>query len=140
MRYLWILISCLFTGVIWFHSSMPAKESGELSAWVVQLISFLGPFIEDIFPAGDVEHSIRKLAHFTEFAVLSFCFCKTFALNRISNRTSTGYILFFCLFVAVVDEYIQFFSPGRSCTVNDVLLDFSGAFCMFLYYRFCQWK
>lgn len=140
MRIIWIIITCLFTGVIWYHSSMPAEESHELSEWAVQLINFLGPYVEDIFPSGDVEHSVRKLAHFLEFAVLSYCVTHSFAINRISNRTSSGYILFYCLLVAVVDEYIQFFSPGRSCMVNDVLLDFSGSLCVFLFYRICQWK
>jgi len=38
-----------------------------------------------------------------------------------------------------VDEYIQFFTPGRECRVTDVLLDFSGTFCMWLAYRIWQW-
>jgi VanZ family protein len=35
---------------------------------------------------------------------------------------------FVCLATAVIDEFIQYFSPGRSAEVRDVLLDFSGAF------------
>ena len=94
----------------------------------------------DIHLAGDVEHHIRKMAHFCEFALLGLLLCHSFSVLGVSNRTATGYILFLALFAAVLDEYIQSFSPGRACRVKDVLLDFSGVFCAWLEYRIWEWS
>ena len=110
------------------------KLSGYLAQFALQISQLLGVSLK-----GDVEHTIRKLAHFLEFACLGLLWCKVFASFHISNRTSNGYILLICLLVAVVDEYIQLFSPGRDGKVMDVLLDFSGALCAWLWYRIVQW-
>ena len=138
MRYFWLLLVVVLTAVIFVNSSMPATESGKLSGFVAQFVVQLSQLL-DIELKGDVEHTIRKLAHFLEFACLGLLWCKTFASFRVSNRTSTGYILLLCLLTAVTDEYIQLFSLGREGKVMDVLLDFSGAACAWLWYRIVQW-
>ena len=138
MRYFWLLLVVVLTVVIFVNSSLPATESGKLSGFVAQFVVQLSQLL-DITLKGDVEHTIRKLAHFLEFACLGLLWCKTFASFRVSNRTSTGYILLLCLLTAVTDEYIQLFSLGREGKVMDVLLDFSGAACAWLWYRIVQW-
>ena len=138
MRYFWLLLVVVLTAVIFVNSSLPATESGKLSGFVAQFVAQLSQLL-DITLKGDVEHNIRKLAHFLEFACLGLLWCKTFASFRVSNRTSTGYILLLCLLTAVTDEYIQLFSLGREGKVMDVLLDFSGAACAWLWYRIVQW-
>ena len=138
MRYFWLLLVVVLTAVIFVNSSLPATESGKLSGFVAQFVAQLAQLL-DITLKGDVEHNIRKLAHFLEFACLGLLWCKTFASFRVSNRTSTGYILLLCLLTAVTDEYIQLFSLGREGKVMDVLLDFSGAACAWLWYRIVQW-
>lgn len=138
MRYFWLLLVVVLTVVIFVNSSLPATESGKLSGFVAQFVAQLAQLL-DITLKGDVEHNIRKLAHFLEFACLGLLWCKTFASFRVSNRTSTGYILLLCLLTAVTDEYIQLFSLGREGKVMDVLLDFSGAACAWLWYRIVQW-
>ena len=138
MRYFWLLLVVVLTAVIFVNSSLPATESGKLSGFVAQFVAQLSQLL-DIELKGDVEHTIRKLAHFLEFACLGLLWCKTFASFRVSNRTSTGYILLLCLLTAVADEYIQLFSSGREGRVMDVLLDFSGAACAWLWYRIVQW-
>ena len=138
MRYFWLLLVVVLTAVIFVNSSLLATESGKLSGFAVQFVVQLSQLL-DIELKGDVEHTIRKLAHFLEFACLGLLWCKTFASFRVSNRTSTGYILLLCLLTAVTDEYIQLFSLGREGRVMDVLLDFSGAACAWLWYRIVQW-
>ena len=138
MRSFWLLLVVVLTVVIFINSSLPATESGKLSGFVAQFVAQLAQLL-DITLKGDVEHTIRKLAHFLEFACLGLLWCKTFASFRVSNRTSTGYILLLCLLTAVTDEYIQLFSLGREGRVMDVLLDFSGAACAWLWYRIVQW-
>ena len=138
MRYFWLLLVVVLTAVIFVNSSLPATESGKLSGFAAKFVVQLSQLL-DIELKGDVEHTIRKLAHFLEFACLGLLWCKTFASFRVSNRTSTGYILLLCLLTAVTDEYIQLFSLGREGKVMDVLLDFSGAACAWLWYRIVQW-
>jgi len=137
-RFLWLVLLIVFTIFIFFSSSLPANESAKMSGYVVTVLNAVSDMIGVKFD-GNIEYTVRKLAHFMEFGGQSWLLCKTYNAFYVSNRASTGYILFFGLLTAVVDEYIQFFSPGRECRVTDVLLDFSGTFCMWLAYRIWQW-
>ncbi len=139
MRFLWLALLIVFTIFIFFCSSLPASESGRMSGYVVEVLRAVYDML-GVRPEGNLEYSVRKLAHFLEFGGQAWLLCKVYNEFYVSNRASNGYILFFCLLTAVVDEYIQYFSPGRSCLVSDVLLDFGGAFCAWLFYRICQWS
>lgn len=139
MKYFWFLLAACFVGIIFYNSLLPLRQSSQLSGWVTALTQLLAQHL-DIHLAGDVEHHIRKLAHFCEFALLGLLLCHSFSALGVSNRTATGYILFLALFAAVLDEYIQSFSPGRASRVKDVLLDFSGVFCAWLEYRIWEWS
>lgn len=139
MKYFWFLLAACFVGIIFYNSLLPLRQSSQLSGWVTALTQLLAQHL-DIRLTGDVEHHIRKLAHFCEFALLGLLLCHSFSALGVSNRTATGYILFLALLVAVIDEYIQAFSPGRASRVKDVLLDFSGVFCAWLEYRIWEWS
>lgn len=138
MKYFWFLLAACFVGIIFYNSSLPLRQSSQLSGWVTALTQLLAQHL-DIQLTGDVEHHIRKLAHFCEFALLGLLLCRSFSAWGVPKLTATGYILFLALLVAVIDEYIQAFSPGRGSSVKDVLLDFSGVFCAWLEYRIWQW-
>ena len=139
MKYFWFLLAACFVGIIFYNSLLPLRQSSQLSGWFAALTQLLAQRL-DIRLTGDVEHHIRKLAHFCEFALLGLLLCHSFSALGVSNRTATGYILFLALFAAVLDEYIQSFSPGRASRVKDVLLDFSGVFCAWLEYRIWEWS
>ena len=131
MKYLWFFLACLLLAAIYYNSSLPLRQSAQLSGWATALAQLLASHLD--------EHHIRKLAHFLEFALLGLLLCRSFSACGVKNFTATGYILFLGLLAAVVDEYIQSFSPGRGSMVKDVLLDFSGVFCAWLEYRIWQW-
>lgn len=84
-----------------------------------------------LFGDGTVtERFIRKLAHFTEFALLGAELFGLFERYPLSVAHA--------LFAAVADESLQIIS-GRSAEVKDVLLDFAGslvgaALCLCLFY------
>lgn len=88
-------------------------------------------FINHIFKAVGLPFElndliVRKLAHFTEFAVLGVLLSITIYLY-ISKRRRTFFITLPAgLAVAVCDELIQMTSEGRACQITDVLIDFSG--------------
>lgn len=128
MKYLWVFLTACLVGIIYYNSSLPLKQSSEISGWFAALTQLLAQHL-DIQLTGDVEHHIRKMAHFCEFALLGLLLCRSFSAWSVPKLTATGYILFLALLVAVIDEYIQAFSPGRASRVKDLLLDFSGVFC-----------
>ena len=110
---------------IWIQSTMSADESSIESGNVMRL---LNDFLVMIGLRGDLtDHIVRKAAHFCEFALLGFLSLWTAHIGNkqiIKNLLSVGFV---CLATAVVDEYIQIYSVGRSAEVGDVVLDFFGA-------------
>jgi VanZ family protein len=99
---------------------LSADESGGLLETIKAMLEFL-PFVGKL-----TEHILRKLAHFTEFAALGFLLA-TDTFLFISNPVKKMNIPAFAgLLVALTDETIQYFIPGRSSQVTDVWIDFLG--------------
>lgn len=69
---------------------------------------------------------VRKLAHFIEY--FCFGFLLTIAARMIGKRRNGFFFfeLFLFLAIPVLDETIQLFYQGRTSSVLDVLVDFSG--------------
>ena len=96
-----------------------------------QTSRIIRPLLEFFFPAASFEtiafyHGIiRKLAHFTEYAVLGLLACRAFA-----ELTRRRHLLIFSallvLAIAVIDETNQSFNPERTGSPVDVLIDLSG--------------
>ena len=105
---------------------IPASGSSEESRIVGEIVK---PVLEVVVGKGNVtDHLVRKLAHFTEYMVLGCLMGANVAVRvRMSSWFFWSYGLLLCLAVAVIDESIQIFSPGRSPQVTDVLLDTSGS-------------
>ncbi len=76
------------------------------------------------------EFFIRKLAHFSEYAALGLSFILplcAFYSGSFKKKTLflTSWII--CIAYAASDELHQFFSPGRSPQIRDVVIDSFGA-------------
>lgn len=74
-----------------------------------------------------LNHIIRKGAHFLEFALLAWCIGLHFAVLKPGKRGLFAYATGFSAAYALTDEIHQYFIPGRSCQLSDVLLDSCGA-------------
>ena len=94
----------------------------------------VGPLILWLFPNTSQEtlavvHFVtRKLAHFTEYAILGFLAARAF---RASPRPAISRRWFWiCLGLVVVyallDEYHQSFVPSRTASIVDSLIDTAG--------------
>lgn len=72
------------------------------------------------------EHPVRKLAHFTEYAVMGVLIITI--LNQWMNKNRKKYLIAFLwlFFSASLDELHQLFVPGRYSNFADVCLDTSG--------------
>jgi VanZ family protein len=120
---------CLFLCLAWtvFIFARSAKsvsesleESGTVLEILSRILSFLG--IQNM-PS---EHFVRKLGHFTEYAVLALpaFFAAKLLPTRFSHVCAFGY----CAAVACFDEFlVQNLSVGRGPSIFDVAIDSAGA-------------
>lgn len=138
MRKLYGVAALAFTGLIFYNSSLPAELSDETSYFFVNLIAGINSFLDKPVPLPAMNHYIRKTAHFTEYFVQALLLCNAFQSASTDRKNAHGYILLLSLMTAVLDEYIQLFSPGRSGQVTDIMLDFSGGFSGWLVFQL--WK
>lgn len=127
-----LLIAVYF--MIFFFSSENAEDSSALSSKVTNLLFSL---FNKIFggnagsadvpaAAAEAEGGIRKLAHFIEYmtvGVLSF----GIAVMWIQGIGKSFFIVAAQLVISAgLDELHQYFVPGRSASVKDVMLDTAG--------------
>lgn len=70
---------------------------------------------------------IRKNAHAFEYLVFAILVSVLLFSVRLNGRSAIIYIMFICIFYAVIDEFHQMFVPGRGSSVSDVLIDFLGS-------------
>ena len=109
---------------IWGNSLLPASVSGAFSSWVRDLLWFLPPPDPEA-AAGD--GLLRKMAHFLEFCLLGILLSWLFAM-RLKEKWAFLLPAFGCsCLTACIDEILQYFAPGRSPGVTDVIIDLSGA-------------
>lgn len=110
-----IVLDLLWIAFIFGRSLQPASVSGQESGALLSLVQRLLPRMTD--------HVLRKLAHFTEFFLLGALLSVTvrcFGARLPVLPPALG------LVTAVTDELLQRTSPGRSCQISDMLLDFCG--------------
>ena len=121
------VITGLYIAFIWVHSLMSAEKSTVESTRVLE---FLINFMKSLGISAELtDHIVRKATHFCEFALLG---CLTLWCGYLLNKNILKLLLpvgGICLSVAIIDEIIQIFSPGRSCQLSDVILDFTGSIC-----------
>ena len=126
--------------MIYMFSEESREESGKRGTGIGALfLKILHPDFENyaykdqVRVQQEVKHLIRKLAHFTEFALLGFFSADLILhVNRrkhwIKKWLEWVIPVVFCLLYAVSDEVHQIFSD-RGPRVTDVLIDFGGALC-----------
>ncbi len=121
-RILTILIIATIT-FAWIHSLMPGEVSSDESGFVFEL---LAPVLKLILPDSLVtEHLIRKLAHFSEYAVLGVELALYVSLVYNISLRNYVRIIYFGATAAFIDETIQIFS-GRGPAIADVWIDIAG--------------
>ena len=105
----------------------------------------IGPLILWLFPntspetLGVVHFITRKIAHFTEYAILGVLAARAF---RTSSRPAIRHHWFLIsaaliVLYALVDEYHQSFVPTRTASVFDSLIDMAGGLTALL---ICQFR
>lgn len=114
----------LWLGFIFSNSLRTASASSAQSAAVLSV--FL-PLLKDLGASLEGFHTLlRKLGHFTEFAVLGGLLTYRRAVRRPAWAGRVSTLLLAGLLAALTDETLQLFSVGRSAQVADVWIDFAG--------------
>ena len=106
----------------------------------------IGPLVLWLFPntspetMATIHFIMRKVAHFTEYAILAYLAARAFRTSPrspISRRwclISLGLIVVY----ALLDEYHQSFVPSRTASIFDSFIDMSGGIAMLLFLRWRQ--
>lgn len=117
------ILTVFVTAFILSNSLKTAEVSSESSGRIVGMIIRFCDWLGHSIGTDNLQHIVRKTAHFLEFSLqgflLSGCFSRSF-------REKAVYVLFLGLLTACTDEYLQLFFAGRGSQIQDVFLDFSG--------------
>ena len=100
----WLLVF-IWAGLIFFLSHQPALKSG-----LPQTSDFL----------------FGKLAHFLEYAILTFLLIRALSNYQISKRKIIYLAIVLSVLYAFSDEYHQSFIIGRDSSFNDIVVDGLG--------------
>lgn len=135
IKYISWLPAAILMIIIFGFSSKPADNSNESSLAIANSILTVYENSTNQQLQTDtrtqllenINHFVRKAAHFSEYALLACAF----VLHLLSYRRSktfhvTGSVILSAIYAAT-DEFHQTFIPGRSGQFSDVLLDTAGA-------------
>ena len=113
------VLTALNLAFIWGNSLLPGELSGAFSDWVGEMLSQLLPWGA---PGTGGTGLLRKLAHFSEFAMLGML------LRWLWGMLQKGALpALVCGFLAAcTDETIQRFVPERGPSLWDVAIDTCG--------------
>ena len=149
------ILLLIWGGVIFYMSSMESKESnnesksltGEIIEKVVDLANRVGLMDRRLSNTelnaliNKLNYPIRKLAHITEYFILTVLLLLTFNGFGIRGNKMVLLSLLICFIYAITDEYHQVFVDGRSGQFSDVLVDMIGgviACCLVFIRRFIK--
>ncbi len=112
----WVLCLAVMYVIFTFSSATGAESEQVSQNLLSKIIEFIGNIIS--------HNALRKIAHFSEFAALGFCF--TGAIHYTFGKKKFYLPLIPCFLYAVSDEVHQYFVPERACRVFDIFVDTCG--------------
>jgi VanZ family protein len=117
--------------VLWmtlmFIGSTDLMSAEHTSRFLTPLLRWLKPDISP-FAIAQVHLIVRKLAHVTEYAILTGLLFRALRglIGGFWPRAAIAFLP--AMIFAVTDEYHQAFVPSRTSSLGDVLIDYLGAF------------
>ena len=124
-----LLLVLAMLAFIWGQSLMPGDASQLESDRVLQLVRPAVELLQKALSAlgrdYDLSYLVRKLAHFSEYAVLGVLMFALFLRPDGGARYLLPMGL--CLGSAAIDEGLQILAVDRGPALRDVILDFTGS-------------
>jgi len=104
---------------------------------------FIGPFLLWLFPdlsesqLAAIHFLMRKLAHFTEYAILALLSRRAFvtSANAFIRRRWFELGLLLVASYALLDEFHQSFVPSRTASIYDSAIDVAGGLTVLLIFK-----
>lgn len=136
MNYKKIILSLLlitWMGAIFTFSSQVSDKSSNTSGNTIRFILNKLQITKNMNEQQEnelvesLQGPVRKMAHFSVYTLGGIISYMLFSQYKISNKKRIIYSLLLCMIYAITDEIHQYFVPGRSCELRDVLIDSSGA-------------
>lgn len=132
----------IWMGVIFLFSAQDSSNSSETSSLPATVLAqIIKPDFDQLNETEQADlidkcqFAVRKLAHFSIYTVLGFLSLLAFSNKKFSIKVKLLLSAIICLTYAISDEIHQYFVPGRSCQLRDVLIDFCGSlFGIFLFF------
>lgn len=125
--------------LIFSFSAQPDTESAQVSSGVsYKIVSGVDRILRleqseqmMLQTADSIEFPVRKIAHMSEFGVLSLLYLLVlYAYGKKNHMFRYAFLL--TAAYAASDEFHQIFVPGRAGRITDVLIDSAGAFIALL--------
>ena len=120
-----LLLAGVNVAFIWGNSLLPREVSSALSKMVGTILDWFMPGSATT-SQGEGQGILRKIAHFTEFCSLGFLLCTITFLLQSQKWIPCAIPCGIGVAVAVIDETIQMFVPGRGPQLRDVGIDSLG--------------
>lgn len=126
-----ILLLCTFF-IIFGFSSQNGEQSGGISRKVTEIILKASSSYNKLeeeekeIVLHRTESIIRKVAHFSIYAVVGFLLMGLLSTYKIKDKWRLIMTIGIGILYAISDEFHQSFSPGRSPKVTDVYIDTLG--------------
>jgi len=114
------ILTLLWIGVIFTFSLSSGADSSLQSGMIVSIVRSAFSVLHIPTEGYNLVFWIRKLAHFTEYFILGLMMVNT--VRSIDKKYLYGLVFL----VPVIDESIQYFTPGRAMSVIDMGIDASG--------------
>lgn len=129
--------------IIWLMSSQSYQQQN-IQPWLQRLTKqvHFGVTLPDVHlfyngheyslrerPYAFVEFLFRKTAHLVIYAVLAVLIYGSLRYKRVRVMTCIAVALMIVVIIASIDEYIQQFSPNRTSSIWDVVVDLIGGSC-----------
>jgi VanZ family protein len=138
-KYIYICLTLIWIGVIFSFSLQPSSKSEVLSDGEGQII--LEHSSSETLESSEAwtesqwthfHKVIRKCGHLAEFFVLGILMI--LMMNAVQVKYEKVFAFLACVLVAVCDETIQLFIPGRVGMLADVILDSIGSLASIMVY------
>jgi len=117
--------------VIWavliFIGSSDLLSSSHTSGFIVRPLHLLFPGASEETLAI-IHFLLRKLGHFTEYAILALFAARAFRGSSIASLSKKWFLvsLVFVIVYALTDEFHQMFVPTRTASIFDSMIDSLG--------------
>ena len=145
-----ILIFTNFITIFGFSEQNGEQSTGLSRKITLDVLNTFGEYEEPLTEKQEaqvlnVEYIIRKLAHFSIYAVLGLLLMSLAITFDYTNKKRILLCLLIGILYASLDEFHQSFTPGRTALVTDVLIDtlgvITGSLIVYLITRFiCKRK